>query len=200
MLEFFLKYFCHCNAALGLFGLHCNRVLPFFCFHSHKDPNSLCCETNEPPASPSPAPQNSVEAIRWATGGQSSSCCRCRLCQLNTVTFDLSFYPLCLSSVRHVEHCDLPPKKSLVPLWLDPNCAKKKKNNTRGKIFYKQINSQPFTVKKKSSLYVELWFNFGWECNKELTRFPVETKKLEAKVSGGRCEAVVEILKILSGI
>lgn len=28
----FLKYSCHSNTTLGLFGLHCDLVLPFFFF------------------------------------------------------------------------------------------------------------------------------------------------------------------------
>lgn len=42
------------------------------------------------------------------------------------------------------------------------------------------MNYQPFTVKKKkSSLYVELWLHFGWECNKDKTCFPVENSVQE---------------------
>lgn len=106
-----------------------------------------------------------------------------------------------------VEHCDIWPfilsslpvnqcimsstvnfreKRSSFPSGLTPIVPKKTKK--RGKIFYSEMNSQPFTV-KKSTLYVGLWFTFEWECNKDSTRFPIEnskSKKLEAKVSGAK--------------
>lgn len=56
-------------------------------------------ETNESHSPVPRHPQISAEAIPWwVARGQSSSCCGCCLCQLNTVTFDLSFCPLCLST------------------------------------------------------------------------------------------------------
>lgn len=135
----------------------------------------------------SPAPQKPVEAIPWwASGGQLSSYCGC-LCQLNTVTFDLSFFPLCLSiSASCRALWTLEKKRSSFPSGLTPIVPKKKKKDGRFSI-QRWILSLLQLKKKKSTLYVGLCFSFGWECNKDSTRFPIEnSKRLEAKVSGAK--------------
>lgn len=100
--------------------------------------------TDEPQ---SPAPQKPAEAIPWwASGGQLSSYCGCCLCQLNTVTFDLSFFPLCLSISASCWALWTLEKKEAPSRLAWPQLCQKK--NKRGKIFYSEMNSQPFTVKK----------------------------------------------------
>lgn len=150
---FFLGSYCFSNPTLDLFGLCCDHLLPFFCcLHSHKAPNSLLSWTDE---SQSPAPQKPAEAIPWwASGGQLSSYCWCCLCQLNTVTFDLSFFPLCLSISASCRALWTLEKKE-APFRLAWPQLCQKKTNKRGKIFYSEINSQPFTVKKKK--YFVCW-------------------------------------------
>lgn len=113
---------------LGFVWLHCDRVLPFFCFlHSHKVSNSLCNETSESRSPVPRRPQKSAEAIQWwVARGQLCSCCGCCLCQLNTVTFDLSFCPLPVTQCITSSTVNFWEKQiCLGPLWLDPNCAKK---------------------------------------------------------------------------
>lgn len=63
------------------------------------------------------------------------------------------------------------------------------------------MNSQPFTVKKNDICTLSCGFVLGGNAIKTrpVSLWRTRSKKLEAKASGGRDEAVVEILKIEFG-
>lgn len=107
----FLKYSCHSNTTLGLFGLHCDLVLPFFFFcllHSHKALNSPCHETNES-RFPLPVPPTPSHPRKYRGGWQEASHPAvvdvvCASWTLWHLTFIL---PSAWQPVHRVEHCEL---------------------------------------------------------------------------------------------
>lgn len=180
---FFLRSFCCSNPTLDLFGLRCDHVLPFFCYlHSHKAPNSLCHEQSPVPRPSETCGSNTMVGVRRPV---------VQLLWMFVPVEHCDLWPFILSSLP-VNQCimsstvNFREKKKLLPIWLDPNCAKKKKKDGRFSI-QRWILSLLQLKKKKSTLYVGLCFSFGWECNKDSTRFPIEnSKRLEAKVSGAK--------------